>query len=329
MKINYSVIIPVYNAEQTLARCLDSLLSAARKVEGVEIICVDDGSTDGSLKLLEEYAAKDSRIIVRHQKNAGPSKARNLGLDLSKGEWVSFVDSDDEVAEDYFSAFETWQYKADINFFSMRWLYKTGEEELAVLRGHEHVSGRNDVAETCLALIGTLHKRNLFAFMPNKFFHNEIIRRNRIRFVEGLSLSEDEVFVFHVCLHVQTLSVMPDALYSYYVSDSGLTNNPNRPVERLSDIFYELGLKAKETPLKKLAFGASLALLDQAVMSRLSVLKTLNFVDRTHKVKKYFPLSRYCPRSALCVVGKGRWTSVALLYFRQVCLKVIRRVLER
>ena len=90
-----SIIIPVYNGEKYLARCLDSVL--AQNFSDVEILCIDDGSTDGSLAILREYAARDSRIRVLEQENSGASTARNAGLDAAQGTWIAFVDSDDEI----------------------------------------------------------------------------------------------------------------------------------------------------------------------------------------------------------------------------------------
>ena len=99
MKI--SIIVPVYNTEKYLKRCVDSILS--QNYADFELWLVDDGSTDGSGALCDSYQQKDSRVRVFHQKNAGVSAARNYGVDQAQGEWVCFVDSDDEVLPDYLS----------------------------------------------------------------------------------------------------------------------------------------------------------------------------------------------------------------------------------
>lgn len=90
-----SVIVPVYNTEPYLRECLDSIKN--QTLREIEIICVDDGSTDNSGKILDEYAANDSRFIVIHKENQGPALARQVGLDFAKGEYVKFVDSDDYI----------------------------------------------------------------------------------------------------------------------------------------------------------------------------------------------------------------------------------------
>ncbi len=96
-----SIIIPVYNAESYLVRCLDSIILQAEELpeNTVEVICVDDGSKDGSLNILNKYATEHKCVRVIHQKNAGPAAARNAGLDIACGEWIWFVDPDDHVDE--------------------------------------------------------------------------------------------------------------------------------------------------------------------------------------------------------------------------------------
>lgn len=109
-----SVIVPVYNAEATLVRCLQSLTSGM--MQALEIICVNDGSTDSSLDILEQWKQADSRIKVFSQPNAGVSAARNLGLQHVSGRYLAFVDSDDEVTPDYLSNLLAIavQYNADL-----------------------------------------------------------------------------------------------------------------------------------------------------------------------------------------------------------------------
>lgn len=94
-----SVIIPVYNVEKYLERCLQSVL--CQTYRKLEIILIDDGSTDGSSALLDAYAAKDSRIVVYHKANGGLSDARNYGIESANGEYLTFIDSDDDVTADY------------------------------------------------------------------------------------------------------------------------------------------------------------------------------------------------------------------------------------
>lgn len=94
-----SIIVPIYNVENYVNKCIQSLVS--QTYSHLEILLIDDGSTDHSGEICEKWAKQDRRIQVLHQKNSGPSKARNVGLQMAKGKWISFVDSDDYVAPQY------------------------------------------------------------------------------------------------------------------------------------------------------------------------------------------------------------------------------------
>ena len=97
-----SIIVPVYNAEKYLERCLDSLVNQTLK--DIEIICINDGSTDKSLKILNKYAGEYNNILIIEQENKGQSAARNVGIDTAGGEFIAFIDADDWVDLDYFGA---------------------------------------------------------------------------------------------------------------------------------------------------------------------------------------------------------------------------------
>ena len=95
MNPQISVIVPIYNVEKYLAKCIDSIIN--QTLTNIEIILVNDGSTDNSRKIIDKYDKKDSRIKVIHKKNGGQGSARNAGLDIAKGEYIGFVDSDDWI----------------------------------------------------------------------------------------------------------------------------------------------------------------------------------------------------------------------------------------
>ena len=124
-KIFISIIVPVYNVEKYLRECLDSI--SQLKTVTWEAILVDDGSTDTSGKICDEYAKQDSRFRVIHQKNAGVSAARNAGLDAAKGEWIWFVDSDDSINPDFEISNPEVLNDADYVLFDMR-KFREGEE---------------------------------------------------------------------------------------------------------------------------------------------------------------------------------------------------------
>ena len=123
-KIKVSVIIPVYNTENYLRACLDSVVN--QTLRDIEIICVNDGSTDNSLSILKEYAQKDSRIVLINQKNAGVSVARNNAIAVAKGEYLAFLDSDDWFEPDAVETayFKISQDKTDVVIFAQKIIRK-------------------------------------------------------------------------------------------------------------------------------------------------------------------------------------------------------------
>lgn len=110
-----SIIVPIYNMEKLLDRCIQSILE--QSYQDFELILIDDGSTDRSLELCQKWAEQDSRIIVKHKKNGGQASARNLGLDIAKGDYIGFVDSDDWIDADMYKVLlsNLLQYDADIS----------------------------------------------------------------------------------------------------------------------------------------------------------------------------------------------------------------------
>lgn len=118
-----SVIVPVYNVENYIRKCLDSIISQTLK--DIEIILVDDGSEDNSGKICDEYAEKDSRIIVIHQKNNGLSNARNTGLNIASGEYIGFVDSDDYIKSEMYSEMYQTAEKTDADMVLCNYSYDT------------------------------------------------------------------------------------------------------------------------------------------------------------------------------------------------------------
>ena len=137
-----SIIVPVYKVEKYLCRCVDSIL--AQTYTNIEVILVDDGSPDGCPAICDEYAAKDSRVVVIHQKNAGVSAARNAGLDIAKGEYIGFVDSDDWIEPDMYEVLFGQIPKNNIDIASIDFVsFSEGEDTKAWGTNESSVFTRN------------------------------------------------------------------------------------------------------------------------------------------------------------------------------------------
>lgn len=200
-----SVIVPVYNAEAHLKACVDSLL--AQSCLSLEIILIDDGSTDGSGQICEAYAKKDGRVRVIHQKNRGVSAARNAGIDAAAGEYLIFVDSDDFVHQNLLE-------------FYLEHLQK---DYVPVCRIQEVADGRTDLQsmgarETVYSLA---HFMEFFCdghvnSPCNKVYNLDILRSHQIYFPEDMSLGEDLVFNLRYLKYApKTYRVSAEELYCY------------------------------------------------------------------------------------------------------------------
>ena len=214
-----SVIIPVYNAAPYLRQCIESLLCLADA--DLELVLVDDGSSDGSGKICDEYAVKDSRVHVFHQPNAGASLARNVGLEHAGGQWISFVDADDWVEPDYFKTLADNKNKADIIFFPLKEIFVNGQVSRRC--SYSAFADTRDCVEQVLFDLKYGSIGDIFGWTVAKFIRASIIRDNNIRFVKGLVFREDEIFTMDICRHVHSVCVLDKPLYNYRIMNSGLT----------------------------------------------------------------------------------------------------------
>ena len=220
--VKYSVIIPVYNREKTLPRCLDSLLAQPRS--DVQIIVVDDGSTDGTGQILREYAEKYPAVQYLYKENGGVSSARNLGLDHVRGTYVSFVDSDDYVLEDYFAVLDRWTANEDGDMLVFR---KNGCSGPCPEEAHwfEELAAMDPSRRLRYLLASRLIMQPV-----NKCMKNEIIQREHIRFVEDFHIGEDFTFCMDYAMFCRRIDIEQSVLYYYDVSDQNSLSRKYRPM---------------------------------------------------------------------------------------------------
>ena len=219
--IAVSFIVPIYNAEQYLIQCVDSILS--QSYSNFEVLLIDDGSTDNSGNICDEYAEKDNRVRVFHKANGGVSSARNIGLDNSKGEWISFVDADDWLNSDYLiTLFEDTEI-ADMTFWGMTFHYPKGSQK-EVKPLEQYGSGKDNVGMVLAYLKKNEQKIEYLGYTWNKLFKASIIKEFHIRFIERLNIREDEVFTLTYASHIDSIRVKSSLSYHYRVLNTGLTS---------------------------------------------------------------------------------------------------------
>ena len=213
-----SVVIPVWNGESTIVRCLQSVQN--QTWQQLEIIVVDDGSRDGTAALLDQEAEKDPRIHVIHQENAGVSKARNHGIQHCNGVYTRFVDADDVLPEDSIAHLvrRAEETQADLVLAAYTDVVGHVHRDRALVKSEDTVEG-NDF------LKHLNRKSNSFYYgvLWNKLFRTEIIRQNGLTFVSGLSYGEDMVFVCSYLEHVKRLTFTQKSVYEYIRNPKGMT----------------------------------------------------------------------------------------------------------
>ena len=211
-----SVIVPIYNCEKKLNRCIESILNQSYKE--LEIILVNDGSTDDSLKICNQYKEKDSRIKVVNKENAGVFAARNTGIECAQGKYIQFVDSDDYIEKDMCTmlvkAMENTEADMVLSGFYHRYL---NEDIVKVPKGKENSAlNKKEFAESFLELY-----QQGFLNMPwNKLYKKELIRK---KFKENLSLGEDLLFNLKYMEMAEKIAVVEEPLY-YYIQERGNAN---------------------------------------------------------------------------------------------------------
>ena len=201
-----SIIIPVFNTKTVLPTCIDSILS--QQFTDFEVLLVDDGSTDGSGVLCDEYARRDGRIRVFHKENGGASSARNLGLDHARGEWVTFIDSDDWIEGDYLTIPE----RNDVSLLVRNWRIATGEVV-------DYYAPRFIGPESFNEFLQSNIHLDLFRTACCSFFQMRIINDYHIRFLETVRLGEDTLFVMEYYKFCSSLQILGDSFYVYNRQD--------------------------------------------------------------------------------------------------------------
>lgn len=209
-----SVIVPVFNVEEYLEQCLESIINQTYR--NLEIIIVDDGSTDNSASICDEYAFKDDRIQVIHQNNKGAANAKNMALGMATGEYLAFVDSDDYLETDAYEHMLKLltEYQADVIQCSFRDIHEDHTRDRIMMDSFCELSMDEYLVRfvsdwTCSLLWDKLYKRHLF---------------DGIRFKEGRVI-DDEFFTYKGILNAEKIIHDPRIVYNYRRRSDGLMNS--------------------------------------------------------------------------------------------------------
>ena len=207
-----SVIVPIYNVGGYLKRAVHSILE--QSYENLEVILVDDGSTDGCSEIVDEFARVDKRVVAIHQKNAGQSSARNAGIEIARGEFLSFVDGDDEIREDFVE--KLMEAIDDKALAVCGMLYRrlaTNSEKFVYIR-KIHERRKNESLAAYVLYLLTVDGRMYSSV--NKLYRTKVIKKNKLEFLKNLNFAEDTKFVLDYLKYAEgEIGFVLEPLYIY------------------------------------------------------------------------------------------------------------------
>lgn len=218
-----SVIIPIYNIEKYIARCLESII--AQTYTELEIICIDDGSTDNSAQICKKYMKKDDRINYVYISNGGVSNARNYALKLINGEWFAFVDGDDWLEPNFFEVLlsNAIKYKCDVSAcqYQISTEYKTGYEGSVE---NTHLFGNS---KECIHSF-ICSKNSLQGQIWNKIYLTDKFRH--FEFDKSVRVNEDCLYTYEIMEHCDSACVCDAQLYHWYVRENSACHKKHKTI---------------------------------------------------------------------------------------------------
>ena len=279
-----SIIVPIYNTAKFLPRCIDSIL--AQTFIDFELILVNDGSKDNSGNICDEYAKKDSRIVVIHQENGGGSSARNKGLDVAQGEWISFVDSDDYITNNFIG--NLYDQEFDLTICGMTINSKEIKIDCQIINF-------DNIPE----IIIYLYKLNLINGPCSKIFKYSIIKQNNLKFDKSLRSGEDTHFVFKYLKYTTNLKLISECGYIYNqleipeIKYSLSSIETHHHIIEIHKVIDELSIKYSHN-LNSIKFGVNYWYYTKFIAH----LKKCNYISYINEINSYQELGlfRYRPK---------------------------------
>lgn len=277
-----SIIIPIYNKEKYLSRCLASIIN--QSYQNLEIICINDGSTDNSSDIVKEYQNKDKRIILIEQENKGVGTARNKGIEISTGKYILFIDADDALE---MNAVETYLQYNNFDFIISGFCEVTEKVERKEYVPKKRVLKKEDFTDYIC------ENKNIKFIPPicGKIFSNEIIKKNQLYF-NNFNYGEDTHFIFQYMRNINTILILNKSLYVNYLVENSLSRKKYYNVKEIwlgMKKILEEGRKISpnDNKLESLLFLRNIkTTLLLAVISNYSL---KNFLDIVKEIKKDFP----------------------------------------
>ena len=216
--VKISIVIPIYNAEDHLQRCVDSVLNQTEK--NIEIILVDDGSKDNSIEICKNYLNQDKRVQLIHQENSGVSAARNRGIEQACGEYIGFIDSDDWIEPNMYECLlrEANQASADIVICDARTVYEDGKiqaDTITQLSGNQILQKSEFTPSLLLEMAGSACR----CIYKNHRYNDKLQKQKTILFPLGVKFSEDRIFNLYAFGQANKICYIKKAFYNRYMNE--------------------------------------------------------------------------------------------------------------
>lgn len=210
-----SLIIPIFNTQKYLEKCLRSAVNQDYK--NIEIICVDDGSTDGSGYILDKFAEKYENIIAIHQKNGGESNARNRGLSVASGDYIGFMDCDDWIEPDMYSRLSDALEVYDVDMVASSWIKEFSEQSI-VVRNQGSVKAGVIYQDELLRYVYYRDQYQGLAYIWDKLYKREVLYGKDddfLKFDENLKLGGDIFYLAQILMRVKSAVYIDESFYHY------------------------------------------------------------------------------------------------------------------
>jgi len=305
-----SIIVPVYNVERYLCECIDSIIASS--FTNFELILVDDGSSDSSSSICDEYAQQDCRIRVFHKANGGPSSARNLGIEMSRSPWITFVDADDLVSPSFFAnLYKVLDDCPDVDFVQAGCTNFINGRPSNVEQWYDNYIGDDKS--------GLLNK--IRGLTVSKLFNVDIIHCNGLSFDERLKSAEDLQFTLEYIIHVNQYAFIQETGY-YYRRDNNcsLTHTAQDQSYDISLLIFKLRFDVITTYINKYGLKQSMFKIRNEQLASLLIFAITNGLYQYHNIndrllhlrkdftKEQLDISRYC---------EGKMNRIAFFFLRK------------
>lgn len=218
-----SVIVPIYNTDVHLRRCIDSV--RGQTVKNIEIILIDDGSTDDCPEICDKYVREDERIQVIHQKNQGVSAARNAGLKLAAADWVVFVDSDDWIEKNAVEVLLEKANQTDSDIVCMAAIIHSDDQKEII----RHCENEEYIVEEHFGklfwrILRSSDKETYLGYNWGKIYRKRVLESNHCLFPDGMKVGEDVIFNLYSFWYSKKVCILDSPIYHYHMREASASN---------------------------------------------------------------------------------------------------------